>query len=156
MDEGSEAGGAGPAEQPKIIIDSDWKAEAQAEKERLSQEAEERQDKSGAVGPDGLPPADFKGLLGALAVQALSYLGAFPDPQTGRAVVALDYAKHHIDLLEVLEKKTAGNLEKDEDEELTQILNELRMRFVQIAQAVAAQGEGGGAPNPGAPPPSDS
>lgn len=128
-----------PGEQPKIIIDSDWKSQAQAEKERLAQKESEQAAKkpAGARGPHDMPPADFRTLVGSLATQALLYLGAFPDPETGRAVVAFDLAQHYIDLLGLLETKTKGNLTKDEEGELTGVLQELRMRFVEILDAVA-------------------
>lgn len=129
------------ADQPKIIIDSDWKSQAQAEKERLAEK--EQHEAAGPGGPDGLPPADFRGLLGSLATQALLYMGAYPDPETGRALVALDYAKHYIDLMGVLEAKTKGNLSPEEQEEMSGVLQELRMRFVQLAGMVEkAQREG--------------
>lgn len=144
---------------PGIIVDSDWKAQAQAEKERLaSQEQAKKQAsrpdaagpaRSGAVGAPGapgldadieqedrLPPADFRTLTGSLATQALMYMGGVADPETGRAIVALDYAKHYIDLLGVLDAKTKGNLSAEESTELTEILGELRMRFVQITEAI--------------------
>jgi len=137
-------------EAPKLHIDSDWKAQAQAEKERLAQEAEKQGAEAGE-GKESLPPADFRGLVGAMATQALLYLGGFPDEQ-GRAMFAPEYARHYIDLLGVLDEKTRGNLTDEESKELTGVLHELRSRFVQIVQSVAAQsaGQGGGAPG-GAP-----
>ncbi|MCP4011829.1 MAG: DUF1844 domain-containing protein, partial [Phycisphaeraceae bacterium] len=58
-----------------------------------------------------------------------------------------------IDLLAVLDEKTKGNITDDEAGELTNVLNELRSRFVQIAQLVAQQqAEAAGAPGgPGGP-----
>ena len=135
------------ADEPsKIIIDSDWKAEAQAEKERLS----EQESKAAAAEGQGLPEADFRGLLGAIATQAMMYLGAFPDEE-GRAMFAPEYARHYIDLLAVLEEKTKGNLSAEEAKELTGVLHELRVRFVQIIQSVAASAEQGGAGGPAGP-----
>jgi len=66
----------------------------------------------------------------------LQYMGAFPDPETGRAVVAPPYAKLHIDLLGVLEAKTKGNLTPEEVKEIGEILTELRLRYVEISKAV--------------------
>ncbi|WP_255120266.1 DUF1844 domain-containing protein [Synechococcus sp. Cruz CV-v-12] len=155
------------SEQPKLIIDSDWKNQAQAEKDRLAaKEAEAKasgKGKSGAAGgvgvvgggpgPDGqeLPEADFQALLGTMVSQALMYMGAFPDPETGRAVISLEYARLHIDLLAVLEEKTKGNLTADEAEGLTQVISELRLRYVEISKAVAKHmaenaGKPGGVP----------
>jgi hypothetical protein len=140
---------------PKIVVDSDWKSQARAEKDRLEQQAKAREAEkkaaapagaaSGAPGvgpggggdPEALPEADFMTLLGTMVTQALMYMGAFPDPQTGRAIVSLEHAKFHIDLLGVLETKTKGNLSAEESTELSGTLNELRMRFVEISKAVA-------------------
>ncbi len=129
---------------PKIIVDSDWKSQAQAEKERLaSKEAATPQKPSGAArpsgagSPDDLPPADFRTLIGSLATQALLYLGGFPDPETGRAMVALDLAQHYIDLIALLEEKTKGNLTPEETTELREVAHDLRLRFVQITEALS-------------------
>lgn len=125
-----------PGEQPKLIIDSDWKAQAQAEKERLAEQERAKAAQSGGVDENGMPPADFRTLVGMLATQALMYMGAIPDEQ-GRAMVALDVAAHSIDLLATLAEKTKGNLTKDEEDELTEVLRELRARFVQLTGMVA-------------------
>ncbi len=132
----------------KLEVDSDWKSQAHAEKERLAQQETARAEKAaasgsapgtsaGARGKREMPPADFAGLVGSLATQALMYMGAFPDPQTGRAVVSLEYARFHIDLLGVLEEKTRNNISAEESKDLTSVLHELRLRFVEITQAVA-------------------
>ncbi|MBC7835701.1 MAG: DUF1844 domain-containing protein, partial [Phycisphaerales bacterium] len=84
------------------------------------------------------PPADFGTLLGTMVTQALLYLGGFPDPQTGRAVVSLEHAAFHIDLLMVLKEKTKGNLAPQEANDMDQALHELRQRFVEVSRAVAA------------------
>ena len=62
------------------------------------------------------------------------YLGAIADPKSGKVVVDLNGAQFCIDLLQVLEEKTKGNLTDDEEEELRLIGTELRSRFVQISQ----------------------
>ncbi|MCB9838954.1 MAG: DUF1844 domain-containing protein [Phycisphaeraceae bacterium] len=121
--------------EPRLIVDSDWKAEAQAEKEKLAQQEATSKPRKGH---DDLPEPDFRTVVSMLATQALMYLGAFPDEQ-GRAVVVPEYAKMHIDLLAVLKDKTRGNLTAEEDEELDQILIELRQRFVQILGVAQAQ-----------------
>ena len=125
---------------PKIQVDTDWKAEAQAEKERLTKKEQERTEAAGDAPPPGeLPPADFKGLIGLLASQAIMGLGAYTDPKSGGVVIDLVGSKFAIDLLAVIEEKTTGNLDEAETTELTQILAELRSRFVQVAEAVAQQ-----------------
>jgi hypothetical protein len=159
-------------ETPKIVVDSDWKSQARAEKERLAaaekakaaekaakaKTAEEAGLPPSAEGDpqEGLPPADFQSLLGTMITQALMYLGGFPDPQTGRAIVSLEHAKFHIDLISVLQEKTKGNLTTQEAQDLSQAVSQLRLRFVEIGKAVAqmaaerAAGKGGN-PMGGAP-----
>ncbi|MDP6987324.1 MAG: DUF1844 domain-containing protein [Phycisphaerales bacterium] len=132
---------------PKIHVDSDWKAEAQAEKERLA-EAETAKADNPTPGRGELPPADFKGLIGLLASQAIMGLGAMPDKSGKGVMIDLEGAKFAIDLLAMIEEKTSGNLDKDEAKELEAVLTELRSRFVQITQLLAQQAavpvEGGG------------
>ncbi len=157
---------------PKIIVDSDWKSQARAEKERLSGPERPPESKPAAPAapapakeskaPDQSPEASerpagpesiFEELIRMLATQALLYMGAFPDPETGRAVVALDYAKMNIDFLGALEEKTKGNLSETEGSFLTRTLYELRMQYVEVTKAVAKAVQegrisksGGGAP----------
>jgi len=153
-DQGGQAQGSGGGEAPKIIVDTDWKAQAQAEKAKM---AEQEQQTAGAPGEEGrqgeMPPANFRSLLGSLVSQALLYMGGFPDPETGRAMVSIEYAKHYIDLVEVLEEKTKGNLDEDEQKEITGVLSELRSRFVALSQEVQRmimeeQGKAGGGQQP--------
>jgi hypothetical protein len=125
---------------PKIHIDSDWKAEAQREKERLAAEEAKHKEERGQKGDErGMPEASFKTLVGMLASQALMGLGTMRDPESQGIVVDLDGASFSIDLLAVLEEKTKGNISDDEKRELSQILSELRARYVQIQQAIAQQ-----------------
>jgi hypothetical protein len=147
---------------PRIQIDSDWKAEAQKEKERLTKvEAEKAQSKAGRSGPGGegaegaLPPADFQTIISMLAQQAIMGLGVLADRKSGGVIVDLEAARFAIDLLDVLEQKTRGNLSKEEAEDLKQVLANLRTRFVQVAAMVSkqmsAQPAGGASQPPASP-----
>lgn len=127
-------------ETPKLHIDTDWKAQAQAEKERLAMEEAEREQKRGPAGKPGeMPPADFRSLVGLLASQAMMGLGMFADQKSGRVIIDLEGARFNIDLLGVIEEKTKGNLAAEEADELKHILAELRQRYVQISELVAQQ-----------------
>ena len=123
---------------PRLHVDSDWKAQAQAEKERLAEREASRPAPADADAGEP-PPADFRTLVATLASQAMMGLGAYGDPQTGRVVIDLAGAQFAIDLLGVLEEKTKGNLNSEETKELAEILAQLRARFVQIARLVEAQ-----------------
>ncbi len=119
--------------EPKLIIDSDWKSQAEAERQKLAQQAQE---KAQQASERELPPADIMGIVQILATQALLYMGAFPDPQTGRAMVAMDLAKFHVDLMSTLEEKTQGNLTEEEAETVKQTAHELRLQYVEVNKAV--------------------
>ncbi len=127
-------------QEPKIQVDSDWKAEAQAEKEKLSQAEQKAEQKAEAR---QMPEPNFRGLLGILASQALMGLGMHQDPSGKGVMVDLEGSKFAIDLLQMLQEKTNGNLSEEETTEIKQLTQELQSRFVQIAQLVAAQGQDG-------------
>lgn len=124
---------------PRLHIDSDWKAQAQAEKDRLAEKEAARATQGGPAAEGEMPPADFRTLVATLASQAMMGLGAYGDPQTGRVVIDVVGAQFAIDLLGVLEEKTKGNLTAEEANELKEVLVHLRARFVQIARLVASQ-----------------
>jgi len=143
------------SDQPKLIIDSDWKSQAQAEKQRLEETASAKLAAKKTTGLPGIGPGaalpgvtgdddgaeegpmGFKDIVAMLATQAMTYMGYFPDQRTGQAVVALDYAKLHIDMLTILEEKTKGNLTEEEQAFITRSTSELRLAFVELSKAVA-------------------
>ncbi|MCH7791201.1 MAG: DUF1844 domain-containing protein [Planctomycetes bacterium] len=122
-------------EAPKIIVDSDWKSEAQAEKQRLLQD--EAQQKQSHADPKDKPLSPFEELLRMLVTQAMLYMGAFPDPQTGQSVVSIELAQVYIDMLSWLDEKTKGNLSKEDAALLSKTTNELRLEFIEMSKAVA-------------------
>lgn len=79
--------------------------------------------------PPGLGPAFFD-LVAVLAEPVPLYLGDAPLPD-GQSAENMEAARFHIDLLDVLRQKTAGNLSAQESAVLEDVLYRLRMRFVQ-------------------------
>lgn len=129
--------GENDKEEPKIVVDDDWKAEAQAEKEKLDEQAkkQEQQDKGAQdQAARELPPATFATLVNSLATQVMLAMGGMQDPKTKRRIVDLALAKHHIDTLAMLEEKAKGNLTDEETKLLDQALYQVRMHYVQVAQ----------------------
>lgn len=126
-------------ETPNIHVDSDWKAQAEVDKQRLSEQEKAREQGGAHGGGEKFPPADFRSIVGLLATQALGGLGAYADPESKRVIVDLPQAQFAIDLLQVLTEKTKGNLSAEESSELESINNELRARFVHFAQLIAKQ-----------------
>ncbi|GMU21430.1 MAG: hypothetical protein AMXMBFR13_15230 [Phycisphaerae bacterium] len=120
---------------PKIFVDSDWKEQARREKEELDRETRE-------MPRQGLPEPQLAELVQMVVLQASIGLGGFQDPQTGQPIPPnLPLAKHYIDLLELLQKKTQGRLDQTEQQIIEGTLYELRMAFVQVAGI--RPGEGG-------------
>jgi hypothetical protein len=73
-------------------------------------------------------------------------LGRRPHPQSGETAQDLENARYFIDQLEMIEAKTKGNLNKQEDMLLKQSLTNLRLGFVEAAEhpmAPAAEKEKG-------------
>lgn len=133
------------AEEPKkIIVDDDWKAQARKEKEQLADTVE-------SGGGQALPGPSFEELINLVVMQALAGLGLLAGPGGERIPPNLDMAKHFIDLLQVLEDKTRGNLTPDEKRLLDQVLYEMRMNYVQIASMAGAAATVPSGPLPGSP-----
>ncbi|WP_054029761.1 DUF1844 domain-containing protein [Desulfatitalea tepidiphila] len=77
-----------------------------------------------------LPKIDFSTFVLSLNSSALVQLGLIEDPASGQKTKNLPLAKQTIDLLAMLEDKTRGNLTRDEDNILKNLLYELRMLYV--------------------------
>jgi hypothetical protein len=126
-------------QEKKILIDEDWKAQVEAEKEAAKRDeaAATDQPKGSAEGVE-MPPASLPLLITTLATQALASMGQVPDPVEGKAIVRLDVARHFIDTLAVLEEKTKGNLTPEEEQMLGGTLHQLRMAYVSVQNAPTA------------------
>ncbi|MGW8179049.1 MAG: DUF1844 domain-containing protein, partial [bacterium] len=70
------------------------------------------------------------------ATTALAHLGEVADPATGEKTENLVAAKQMIDILSLLEEKTKGNLESDEERLLESLLYELRMKYLNQAKII--------------------
>jgi hypothetical protein len=146
-------------EQPLLHVDTDWKKQAQEEKRKLAEAAAKAKPapaplvgSSGApavapgatsparsaASPGGrrtgraLPPPGIGSLIQSTMTQVLYYLGEL-QASTGAAGIDLDMAKHHLDVLTILEEKTKGNLTLEEQSLMDAALYETRTRFVNVA-----------------------
>jgi hypothetical protein len=79
-----------------------------------------------------IPPPTLSTLLTTLGTQTLLMLGQIEHPITKRKEVDVEQARHFIDLLSMLEEKTAGNRNADESHLLERLLSDLRMMYVQV------------------------
>jgi hypothetical protein len=79
------------------------------------------------------PPVTFATFVFSLSTSALMLMGEQLDPRQGKIPVNLPQAKEIIDILSVLETKTKGNLDQEEQAMLTDMLYALRMKYVDVA-----------------------
>lgn len=84
----------------------------------------------GSVEAPEQPPIDFGNFVMSLAHSVLVALGEAEHPELGSTSVDLPTAQHSIQILEMLQEKTQGNLEPEEEKLLGSLLYELRMSYV--------------------------
>lgn len=81
-------------------------------------------------GPPPLPAVNFSTFIFSLSTSALMNLGELPDPNTRQSCRNIPLAKQTIDILAMLKEKTNGNLEREEEQLLSNLLYELRIKYV--------------------------
>jgi len=84
----------------------------------------------GSASKSALPKIDFSSFILSLYSSGLVQLGTVEEPSTGKKTKNLEMAKHTIEMIAMLQKKTAGNLTGDEENLLKALLSELRMAYV--------------------------
>jgi hypothetical protein len=100
-------------------VDESWKQSV--EKEKQEPEKEEK----------FVPPEpDFKFFITTLTLQASIALGHLPNPATQKVEKDPVQAKFLIDTLDMLQKKTKGNLTQEETDLLENLLYELRLAYL--------------------------
>jgi hypothetical protein len=81
----------------------------------------------------------FENLVRMLGSNAAMVLGAYADPRTGQPMLDPEAAHELIDMLDALREKTKGNLAPEEDSLLLDLLGKLKMTYLEVNQAIAAQ-----------------
>ncbi len=111
--------------------------EAEAEKAPAAPVSAPRPERS-APAPErssGARSVDFSALVLSVATNAAMSLSGQTDDDRIPAKVDLKGAAQHIDVLALLEEKTRGNLTEEETALLTDVLRDLRLSYIQVAQA---------------------
>ena len=80
----------------------------------------------------------FLDVVALFGQQAMISLGKLVNPMTSKAEKNLPAARLFIDTLEMLERKTQGNLNPDESKVLQATLTDLRLMFVEESKTPAA------------------
>ncbi len=120
------------SDEPKIIVDEDFKEQVEREKEEARRKAAAKHLDEGAEHAS-LPPASFESLVALLGTQAMAYLGVAPTEEANLQI-NLPLARFHIDLLELLQEKTRMNLTGIESDALKNWLFQLRMLYVETSK----------------------
>lgn len=95
--------------------------------------AERAYDQENRGKTSSLPSASFLGLINMLGVEAAMHLGLMEGPG-GSGHTDLEAARHMIDMLGMIQQKTRGNLNAQEDMQLENLLADLRMHFVALSR----------------------
>lgn len=81
-----------------------------------------------------LPEANLLTLMLSLYTHAQICLGIIADPVSQQPQKDLPQAKYNIDMLEVIQEKTKGNLSKEEEQALEHILYDVRMAYIEYSK----------------------
>jgi hypothetical protein len=92
-----------------------------------------------AGGEEHSTSRSFQMLVDFLTRNAAAMLGGMADPRTGQAFVDLEGAREVIDMLDALREKTRGNLSKDDDSLLIEVIGSLKLTFMEISKVAAEQ-----------------
>jgi hypothetical protein len=107
---------------------------AEEKTEAKTKEADEKVDAGDQEPPLQFPEINFATFVASLNASALLQLGAIEDPATGTKNKSLPMAKQTIDILSMMQEKTAGNLSKEEENLLKNVLYDLRLMYVKEKQ----------------------
>jgi hypothetical protein len=91
----------------------------------------------GIAGEQTQSSRSFQMLVDFLTRNAAAMLGGMADPRTGQPFVDLEGAREVIDMLDALREKTHGNLSKEDDQLLLEVLGSLKLTFMEISKAAA-------------------
>jgi hypothetical protein len=83
-----------------------------------------------------VPPLEFSSIVFPFYTQALIKLGVIEDPSQAQEGKNLELARRLIDILDLLMDRTKGNLEPEEAKFLEACLQQLKMHYLEKAQAI--------------------
>jgi uncharacterized protein DUF1844 len=124
----TEAAAVAPAAEAQAAPERDIATQAQQ-----APEAEEEFSEEDLA--DARDPASFVSFIMSIASNAASALGMMEHPVTHQREVDVELGKHWIDVLGMLQKKTAGNLSPQEKRMIEGLLADLRMQYVSLINA---------------------
>ena len=119
----------------QFTTEGEAKPEADAPQETTTSETADKaataKDKSQESKNIPLPEINFATFILSISSSVLLHFGDVPDPISGKKERNLPMAKQTIDILGILKEKTEGNLDKEEEQLLENLLHDLRLKYVQ-------------------------
>lgn len=103
-------------------------------KDKDKEKNEKKQQKQ--INQEPLPPLDFSTLVLPLYTQALIAMGQMSDAEKKETEENPELAKRIIDLLDLLKKKTEGNLTAEEENFISSCLHQLKMTYLEKVKAI--------------------
>jgi hypothetical protein len=91
--------------------------------------AARKKDDAELPGGDGTPPIDFSTFVLSMSTSCMIQMGELASPD-GAQHVDLVMARHTIEILQVLDEKTRGNLTGEEERVLHHVVDDLRARYL--------------------------
>jgi len=88
----------------------------------------------------------FMHLVSMLAMSAIQQMGKLVNPGSGKAEINLEAAQATIDMLDMLEARTRGNLDAEETRLLKDTLMSLKMNYVETQEHKTDDSPGRSAP----------
>jgi hypothetical protein len=121
-----------------LTEEGELKEEAAKAHEKQSREAVHAQSVAEPSSAQDEPelPMDFKTLVFSFRMNALVQLGILANPATSKPEKDLRAAKQSIDILEILNDKTKGNLDAEEAQLLEASLYELKLSYLQASNQI--------------------
>lgn len=83
----------------------------------------------------------FMQLVMMLSSSTMQYMGKLMNPMTGKTELNLEAAQATIDVLVMIEAKTRGNLDRDEERFIKNTLATLQLNYVETSQAAPAKSD---------------
>jgi Domain of unknown function (DUF1844) len=130
-----------------FTAEGEMRKEVVEEQEREAKREEVKAEAKAAANAEATKPAvetpkklaAFENLVRMIGSNAAMVLGAYADPNTGQPMIDPDAARELIDMLDALQQKTKGNLAPEEAEMMVDLLGKLKLTYLEISKAMAAE-----------------
>jgi len=120
-----------------VVEEQEREAKREEVKEKVAEAKAAQANPPAADAPKRLPA--FENLVRMIGSNAAMVLGAYADPNTGQPMLDPDAARELIDMLDALHEKTKGNLAPEEENMLVDLAGKLKLTYLEIQKAMAAE-----------------